>query len=288
MGFRTIVVKNRAKLETRLGYLIIRGDEEKWCNISEIDALIVESTGCAVTCQALLELLNANVNVVFCNEKHMPYAGLTPFSANYGSSGNIKTQSRWDADKKSALWRKIVSQKIFWQMRVLEKYNEAESADMLKKYIGEITENDATNREGHAAKVYFNSLFGVNFSRRNGGRINSALNYAYAVLMSEIARCVTASGYINALGIRHENQFNEYNLACDLMEVFRPLTDDFVITYCKDDDFKSEASKLLSMKITIKKREFYLDSACEIFVRSALRFMKGETDELVMVEGYAI
>lgn len=35
---------------------------------------------------------------------------------------------------------------------------------MLKQYIEEIELGDKTNREGHAAKVYFNALFGMDFS----------------------------------------------------------------------------------------------------------------------------
>jgi CRISPR-associated endonuclease Cas1 subtype II len=289
MGFRTLVIKNRAKIETRLGYLLVRGEEEKWYNIGEIDTLIVESTACAVTAQALLELSNSKTNIVFCDKKHLPYGQLTLFNANANTSGNIKTQMNWDRADKEYLWQNIVYQKIYWQMMVLKKYGETETAELLSKYLSEIEPNDVTNREGHSAKVYFNALFGQDFSRRSGGFINGALNYAYAVLMSEIARHITAYGYINSIGIWHNNQFNAYNLACDFMEIFRPLADDFVISNCKEETtFKTEASKLLLMKVKIKGQEFYLDSACDIFVRNCFRFLRCETEEILQLEGYEV
>ena len=46
------------------------------------------------------------------------------------------------------------------------------------------TENIMTNREAHAAKVYFNSLFGKEFSRDDVNSINAALNYGYGILLS--------------------------------------------------------------------------------------------------------
>lgn len=289
MGFRTVVIKNRAKIETRLGYLLVRGEDEKWYNIDEIDTLIVESTGCAITTQALLELSNSKTNVIFCDEKHLPYSSLQLFNANANTSGNTKIQVNWDKVCKENLWKHIVFQKIFWQAKVLKKYGKEEASGLLEKYLTELEPNDNTNREGHSAKVYFNALFGLDFSRRSENFINSALNYAYAILMSEIARHITAYGYINSIGIWHNNQFNAYNLACDLMEVFRPIADDFVISNCKEEgNFKTEASKLLLTKVKLKGQEFYMDTACDIFVRSCFRYLKKETTELLEIEDYEV
>ena len=41
MGFRTVVIKNRAKLEYRLNSLIVRGEEEKKIYVGEITTLII-------------------------------------------------------------------------------------------------------------------------------------------------------------------------------------------------------------------------------------------------------
>ena len=92
-------------------------------------------------------------------------------------------------------------------------------------YIDELELNDKSNREGHAAKVYFNALFGKSFSRNDECPINAALNYGYSIVLSVFNREITANGYLTQLGLFHDNMFNQYNLSCDLMEPFRPFVD---------------------------------------------------------------
>ena len=87
---------------------------------------------------------------------------------------------------------------------------------------------DATNREGHAAKVYFNALFGMDFTRTAENSINAALNYGYSLLLSTCTREIAINGYITQLGLFHDNMFNPFNLAFDLMEPFRPLVDNLI------------------------------------------------------------
>ena len=60
------------------------------------------------------------------------------------------------------IWTYIVKQKILNQAEMLSKYG-FEANIKLMKYAEEIEPFDMTNREAHAAKVYFNSLFGKCF-----------------------------------------------------------------------------------------------------------------------------
>jgi CRISPR-associated endonuclease Cas1 subtype II len=286
MGFRTVSVKTGSKIETRLGYLLIRNEEEKWILIDEISTLIVESTACAITTQALLELSKENVNIIFCNEKHLPYSQLNIFNGNYETSKNIKDQSLWEEDRKFLAWQMIVIQKISHQKQLLIKRHYLDAANLLDHYQSEVLLNDTSNREGHAAKVYFGALFGVGFSRRTDGQINAILNYAYSILLSEVARQVVVCGYINNIGIWHCNQFNQYNLACDLMEIFRPIIDEYVIDKCLGIDYKNHVTQLLLIKIKIKEKLVYLEQAIEIFCRSVFGYLKYEQDSIVDIDGY--
>lgn len=92
-------------------------------------------------------------------------------------------------------------------------------------YIPQIELCDKTNREGHAAKVYFNALFGMDFTRGSENETNAALNYGYSIILSAFNREIVAQGYLTQLGIFHDNKFNHFNLSCDLMEPFRILID---------------------------------------------------------------
>ena len=124
-------------------------------------------------------------------------------------------------DIKKHVWAEIVAEKIRKQALHLQHWK-CEEADLLYQYINEIEFGDVTNREGHAAKVYFNALFGMDFTRSAENVTNAALNYGYSLLLSTFNRCVVANGYITQLGLFHDNVFNQFNLACDLMEPFRP------------------------------------------------------------------
>lgn len=114
-----------------------------------------------------------------------------------------------------------------------------EQSEMLKEYALQVCDNDYTNREGHAAKVYFNCLLGIGNSRQGGGFVNGCLNYGYSVLLSAFNREITASGYLTQLGIWHDNEFNSFNLSCDLMEPFRVVVDRTALKIKeKDKEFK--------------------------------------------------
>jgi len=276
LSYRTVVIKNRAKIETRLNWLVIRGEEEKLVHLSEIGTLIVESTGCAITTQALCQLVKNNTSIIFCDEKHMPHSQLSPLYGNHLTSGNVKRQARWAEERKALAWQEIVKQKIYWQAQLLDRHNKSDSAKLLYDYICNVKEGDITNREGHSAKVYFNALFGQGFGRRTDNEINSALNYGYAILLSSVAREIVGAGYITQIGIHHINEFNYYNLASDIMEVFRPIVDTYVLNISDYENFKSKVTAVLTAKAEIFGKEQFLDATVRIYVRAVLHFMEGE------------
>lgn len=290
MSFRTVVVKNRAKIETRLNYLLIRGEEEKWIHISEIGTLIVESTACAITTQALCELAKNKTNIIFCDEKHLPYGQMSMLYAHHLSSGQIKRQAMWPDELKAKAWKEIVTQKIDWQRVLLVRYQKFDAAHLLSEYILQVDDGDLTNREGHAAKVYFNALFGQDFCRRTENEITATQNYGFAILMSNFAREIIAAGYVTQIGIHHINEFNQFNLASDIMEPFRPLVDAYVLAMTDFENFKSKISAILTAKVRIEGKEYFLDTAIRIYTRNVLKFMEGsgkisKIERFIMGEG---
>ena len=65
MSWRTVVITKRCKLETKLGYMVCRGEQTKQIHLSEISSLIVESTSVSLTSALLCELVKNKVNIVF-------------------------------------------------------------------------------------------------------------------------------------------------------------------------------------------------------------------------------
>lgn len=128
-----------------------------------------------------------------------------------------------------------------------------------------------TNREGHAAKVYFNALFGKGFSRDIDCSINAQLNYGYGILLACINREIAARGYLTQLGIAHCNEYNHFNLACDFMEPFRPVIDWFVVENAAGDldiTTKETILGLFDAYYEIEGGKYRLSSVVSLFVKT--------------------
>lgn len=247
MSWRTVVITRQAKLEEKLNYLYVRDAESTTkIHLSEISVLMIESTAVSLTASLLCELSKRKIKVIFCDEKRSPQSELVSYNDGCDTSLKLKKQIAWTEDFKKAVWTEIVREKILMQTNLLYEMKK-EECDMLYRYIDEICFGDSTNREGHAAKVYFNSLFGKDFTRQNDSPTNAALNYGYSLILSCFNREIVALGYTTKLGLFHDNMFNCFNLSSDLMEPFRPLVDREVCTMFGDAFGKEEKAQLLSV-----------------------------------------
>lgn len=271
MGFRTVVVNSRCKLEFKMNYLVLRGDETKRIFLDEISMLIIHSTAVAVTTALLAELIKRNIKIVFCDEKHNPLAEVLPYFGSFNNSLKLRQQLGWKKQTKQAVWAEIIAAKITNQAKVLLWLGKEDAARKLLGYLTQIELDDITNREGHAAKVYFANLFDEKWSRNCGDFYSKALNYGYSILLSAFNREIVKNGLLTQLGIWHENQFNDFNFGCDLMESFRPLVDRLVLGLEKDDpNFKSKIIAINEQKVKIDGKEMFFENAIEVYVRSVI------------------
>lgn len=270
MSWRTVVISKNAKLDYQLGYLVVRNQDVVKIHINEIAVLIIETISVSLTAALLCELTKKKVKIIFCDEKRNPSSELIPYYGSHDTSMKVRKQIAWSEDIKTAVWTEIVTEKIRKQAENLEHWNQGES-ELLYEYISQMEFGDATNREGHAAKVYFNALFGMDFTRTAENSINAALNYGYSLLLSTCTREITINGYITQLGLFHDNMFNPFNLASDLMEPFRPLVDNLIKQMAPEKfehDEKMEVVKLLQKEIILAGRKEYLSNAMKLYCRS--------------------
>ena len=270
MSWRTIVISNNAKLDYQIGYMVVRGAKTTKIHLNEIGTLIVESTAVSMTSYLLSELMKSKIKVIFCDEKRNPSSELIPYYGCHDTSSKIRKQIEWTKDNKDHIWTEIVSEKIRQQALLLKRYGKIE-ANMLFDYVENIEFGDVTNREGHAAKVYFNALFGKKFTRTDDIPINAALNDGYSILLSIFNREIVAAGYITQIGLFHDNMFNQFNLASDLMEPFRPLVDDEVIKLKPErfgKDEKHSILEILNKEVLIGSKNEVLTNAIKIYCRS--------------------
>ena len=289
MGYRTLIVKEHAKLELSLGSIFIRRtevNETKAINIDEVNLLIIETPNVAITASLLSELINKKVRVIFCDEKHNPQFECMPYYGTSDSSLKVRSQIQWSDKIKNDVWERIIWMKIENQSRLLKALDCIESYTMLQEYKNSLESGDITNREGHAAKVYFNSLFGMSFSRRQDTSINAKLNYGYAILLSMCSREIASLGYITQLGIHHDNQDNIFNLSCDCMEPFRPIIDSIVIRKFIDGEFDVDnknalISTIMNTKVIVYDKVYSLDYAVGMFVQSVMNAIENNCTDII-------
>lgn len=283
MSWRIIVISKRAKLDLQLGKMVVRSDEITKIVLSEISTIIIESTAVSITASLISELAKRKIKVIFCDEKRNPSCELVNYYGSHDTSNKIRKQIAWKQQTKEAIWTEIVTDKIRKQKDLLELLRRKESA-LLDTYLKEITWNDGTNREGHAAKVYFNSLFGLDFTWTEDSLINAALNYGYSVLMSAFAREIVASGYLTQLGIFHDNMFNQFNLASDLMEPFRILIDREVLMMTLEVFQHSEKMQLVNVlnhEVRIDGKVQYVNNAIKIYCKSVFDALSEDDSALI-------
>lgn len=287
MSWRTVVISNRAKLDLQLGFLVVRGEETVKIHLGEIGVLLIENTAVSLTVSLLAELTRRKIKVVFCDEKRNPSSELIGYYGSHDTSNKVRKQIVWKAKTKEAVWTEIVTEKIRKQKEVLESLGK-EEAELLSSYLRQITWNDETNREGHAAKVYFNALFGPDFTRTSDNLTNAALNYGYAIILSAFNREVVANGYMTQLGLFHDNMFNQFNLSSDLMEPFRVLVDRCVLDMPLlefEHPEKMQLVNLLNTEVVIDGRVQTLNNAIKIYCKSVFDALNEDDSSLLRFYG---
>ncbi len=274
-----------------MDYLVVRNqDGVKRVHLSEISILIVESTAVSLTAYLLCELSRRKIDVLFCDEKQLPYGMLLPLYGSHDTSLHYRTQIEWRPETKALVWAEIVKAKIRGQISVLPP-EKAAQRQLLASYIGAVLPNDASNREGHAAKVYFNALFGMSFVRDRLCPVNAALNYGYGVLLSAVAREIAAAGFCTQLGIFHDNRFNAFNLASDLMEPFRPFLDAVVYDMAPqkfEREEKQQVVQALNQQVTINGKQQFMINAIAIFVKSVFAALEQNDPSLLCFPDYEL
>ena len=276
MSWRTVIIEGRCKLDYRMGYMVVRSAEIRRVFLEEIAVLVIENPAVSLTGCLLEALVAHKVRVIFCDQRRSPLAELEPLHGCHDSAARIKAQIAWTDAARADVWQAVVREKIRKQAALLKSLNKEREWALLTGYIDQVTPWDATNREGHAAKVYFNALFGMDFTRGLECPVNAALNYGYSVLLSAMNREISALGCINQLGIFHDNRFNHFNLGCDLMEPFRVLVDRRVQAAITDQFDKAHKRLLwdvLNETVLICSARQTVLNAMRIYARSVVEAM---------------
>ena len=271
MSWRTVIIDSQSKLDYKMGYLVVRGNETHRILLDEIATVVIENPAVSLTGFLIEALTEKKIKVIFCDSKRNPTAELIPHHGCHDSSAKIRTQMSWNEAAKASVWQDIISEKIRRQAEFLMELGKEKQAQLLSDYIGQLELLDATNREGHAAKVYFNALFGMEFTRSAEVPLNAALNYGYSLVLSAFNREIAANGYLTQLGIFHCNMFNHFNLSCDFMEPFRIIVDRYVYEMMPskfEKDEKYALWRIPEQTVVIEEQRQSVSNAIKIYTKS--------------------
>lgn len=195
--------------------------------VEDIGYVLLENQQISITLPLLNALADNNAAVIVCTDKMMPNAMLLNLDSNSIQGERYREQVNASEPLKKNLWKQTVEAKIRNQAALLNKLDK--DGDILKPYWQNVKSGDSDNREGIAAKLYWDALFGEDFVRyRTGDTPNEMLNYGYMVLRAAVARSLMGSGLLPAFGIHHRNRYNSFPLADDIMEPYRPFVDEIV------------------------------------------------------------
>lgn len=278
MGYKTLYIRDSESVRLYLDNIIVKTKTgEIRFLISDLKSLIIDNYKICLSTQLINKLTQNNVALIICDLSHNPFTQLIPLNGNYASSGIIKKQITWNDDLKQIVHQKIIIAKINAQLQIL-KINDIDKKTqaMMTDYLNEVQIGDATNREGLAAKVYFKALFGKNFIRFADDIINAGLNYGYAVFRSQIRAILVSKGLLLNLGIFHCGENNEGNLSDDIIEVFRPLVDNYVFNNMLNceiftSNHKENIIKLTNLKISYNKQLHTINNCIEMYIESIMK-----------------
>ena len=121
MSWRTVIISDRAKLDLKLNYLVVRQEESiTRIFLNEIYILMIESTAVSLTAALISELVNRKINVIFCDEKRNPVSQIFPLYGSHDTSDKIRRQIKWTSGVKVLIWTEILTEKIRKQCKYVK------------------------------------------------------------------------------------------------------------------------------------------------------------------------
>ena len=291
MGFRKIKIDSHVKLSIKNQQLYIETDILRQIPLEDINCIIIENQTVTVSAYLLQKMADMGITVYVCDEKHLPNAVLLPMVRHSRHFKILKYQIEAGKPLQKRLWQQIVVRKIRNQALCLA-YLDLDGSEELMKMCKEVQSGDRTHVEAKAAAFYFKSLYGLGFSRGNDHVINSALNYGYAIVRGLIARSIVCYGLEPSIGVFHHSELNNFNLADDMIEPFRPLVDLYVSQNYDvaeiDSDLTPERKRdifgIINYDMDVKGEKRIISNCIDMLVASYSSALQGKRSDLELPE----
>ncbi|HHQ0070472.1 TPA: CRISPR-associated endonuclease Cas1, partial [Listeria monocytogenes] len=99
-------------------------------------------------------------------------------------------------------------------------------------------------------------------------------------LLSIFARELVKSGCMTQFGLKHSNQFNDFNFASDIMEPFRPLVDQIVYEK-RNEDFqviKRSLFELFNKQFDYNDQHMFLTNIASDYTKKIVKVLNEERE----------
>lgn len=247
-----------ARASVRAGRVLVHhaGDVIETVPLERVQALVVHGN-VDLSGGLLRELLWRSLPVIWCTSSGRVVGwASTAFSPNgFARKRQHVASARGDVE----LARQFVVAKITNQGTLLRRLGQApEVVARIRSLAKQVREADSLEVlrgvEGEAAALYFAAFptmlkggggaFRLSFQGRTRrpslDPVNSALNFAYALLLTDVLRAVLAAGLDAHAGFLHSSSRNKPSLALDLCEEFRaPVADSAVVGAFNNGELKA-------------------------------------------------
>lgn len=292
MGELNIFISNPTKLSIKnenLNLINLDSKEEAFIPIDTISSIVADNPICVFTHTFLDFLSKKNILLITCDNKHLPSGIFLSFLNHSKSSLHVRNQVKLSVKIKSYLWQEIIKTKVYNSSKVLE-FLDKENSQALLRLSQKVLLNDSNNCEALAARIYFDSLFGELFKRREDNIINAMLNYGYAIIRAKIARSICSKGLLPSFGIFHSSGLNPFNLADDFLEVFRAFVDIFVYQYLQNLEDKENLMKedklyllgIFQKEIKLNNKYYEFDKVIDELANCYLRIVLAKEENLCL------
>jgi CRISPR-associated protein Cas1 len=206
--------------------------------------------GNSVSSGALATCAFWGIDVLIETQRGNPVAVLKSLD----DDSHVKTRiGQYEATKNGKsieIAKKIILARLEGQNNVLKKYGlrqhdlmrTKETIDKIGSDKLSVVRKQLLTIEGRHTDFYFHQIFqllpkSILIDRRRTYKafdgVNNIFNLCYSVLRWKVHVAVIRAKLEPFLGFLHSEQFAKPSLVCDLMEIYRPLVDDFILQYSK-------------------------------------------------------
>lgn len=274
MGWKILKIDSDCILKTYLNNLqVIYSDSRLLIPINDIDTIILENNRIRLSINLINKLSENNVNIIMCNEKHLPQTVCYQINGNFKTNNVFNKQLKWNQKFKDDCWNWIMKIKCYNQLFLIkDKYD----INLWLKKISDSNVNFRTiNYESQISNLFFHRIFGNEFNRKDDNNIiNKILDYGYTIITSMVCRSIISKGLNQHISFFHGSSISTFPLAYDIVEIFRIVVDFFVIEIYNNKIFDNN-------KITIRDiKDGFLEyiSNIKILIDDKLHYLNNSID----------